>query len=43
MNAPGLGGLPEDEIELLAERLADERRERERRSWVKAMALRTGS
>jgi len=33
----------EEEAEELRERLADERRERERRSWVKAMVLRMGS
>jgi hypothetical protein len=33
----------EEEAEELRERLADERRDRERRSWVKAMVLRMGS
>jgi hypothetical protein len=33
----------EEEAEELRDRLADERRERERRSWVKAMVLRMGS
>src|ERR1700730_11532513 len=33
----------EDEAEELRDRLEDERRDRERRSWVKAMVLRLGS
>jgi hypothetical protein len=33
----------EDEAEELRDRLEDERRDRERRSWVKAMVLRMGS
>ena len=33
----------EEEAEALREQLEDERRDRERRSWVKAMVLKMGS
>jgi hypothetical protein len=43
IDADLLEDASEEEAEELRERLADERRERERRSWVKAMVLRMGS
>jgi hypothetical protein len=43
IDADLLEDASEEEAEGLRERLADERRDRERRSWVKAMVLRMGS
>ena len=43
IDADLLQDASEEEAEELRERLADDRRDRERRSWVKAMVLRMGS
>jgi hypothetical protein len=43
IDADLLEDASEEEAEELRERLEDERRDRERRSWVKAMVLRMGS
>jgi len=43
IDADLLGEASEEEAEELRDRLAEEQRDRERRSWVKAMVLRMGS
>jgi hypothetical protein len=43
IDADLLGETSEEEAEELRDRLAEEQRDRERRSWVKAMVLRMGS